>query len=139
MIYLLTAMIGIASWYGPGFEGKPTASGEFFDPSAFTAASWHHPFDTILEVRNPANDQTVLDRVNDRGPAKDLNRIIDLSEAAFNRIADLETGLIQVEIKVAENPKPIETTRRNPKRRERNSSKNPEKSSKKPLRETLSK
>lgn len=98
MNLFLTALIGIASWYGPELEGRPTASGEPFDPSEYTAASWHHPFGTILEIRNTETGKTVQVRVNDRGPARHLDRIIDLSQAGFAEIADLDKGLVEVEI-----------------------------------------
>jgi len=98
MNLFLTALIGIASWYGPELEGRPTASGELFDPSKYTAASWHHPFGTILEIRNPETEKSVQVRINDRGPARHLDRIIDLSQAAFAAIADLDQGLVEVEI-----------------------------------------
>lgn len=99
MTLILTALIGIASWYGPELEGNPTASGEPFDPGALTAACWTYPFDTLLEVTNPANGRQVIVRVNDRGPARRLDRLIDLSQASFARIADLDQGLVRVEIK----------------------------------------
>lgn len=99
MTFLLTALIGIASWYGPELEGNPTASGEPFDPQGLTAACWHYPLGTILEVTNPATDKTVVVRVNDRGPAHRLGRLIDLSQASFAEIADLDQGLVNVEVK----------------------------------------
>ncbi len=102
MIYLLSAIIGIASWYGPELEGRPTASGESFNPSAYTAASWHHPFGTRLAVTNLNTGETVEVRVNDRGPAHRLNRVIDLSQASFAQIADLDQGLVRVQIRVIE-------------------------------------
>lgn len=99
MTYILSALIGIASWYGTELEGNFTASGERFDPAALTAACWHYPLGTVLEVTNSATGQTVLVRVNDRGPAHRLGRLIDLSEASFAEIADLDQGLVQVEVK----------------------------------------
>lgn len=96
---LATIAIGIASWYGPEHAGKPTASGEPFDPSAMTAASWHHPFGTMLEVTNTTTGESVVVRVNDRGPAKRLNRLIDLSLASFSEIADPDQGLVRVKVK----------------------------------------
>jgi rare lipoprotein A len=102
MLSILTVAVGIASWYGPELEGRPTASGELFDPAALTAASWHHPFGTELEVTNPSNGKSVRVIINDRGPARRLGRIIDLSQASFAQIADLDLGLVQVEIRVAE-------------------------------------
>lgn len=99
MSYLVSALIGIASWYGPELEGNPTASGEPFDPTELTAASWHYPLGTVLEVTNSATDKKVVVRVNDRGPARRLDRVIDLSQASFAKIADLDQGLVTVEVK----------------------------------------
>jgi rare lipoprotein A len=72
---------GIASWYGPGFEGRPTASGEIFNSSQFTAAHQTLPFGTVLLVTNLQNKRQVVVRINDRGPFV-AARIIDLSKAA---------------------------------------------------------
>ena len=87
-----------ASWYGHELAGRPTASGEPFDPSALTAASWDHPFGTVLEVTAVATGRTVRVRVNDRGPARRLGRCIDLSRAAYARLAALSTGLLEVTV-----------------------------------------
>lgn len=97
---LLSAIIGIASWYGSEHEGNLTASGEPFDPSAMTAASWHYPFGTLLEVTNNATGDAVVVRVNDRGPNKRLGRLIDLSAASFEKIADPDIGLVTVTVTV---------------------------------------
>lgn len=86
----------IASWYGAEHAGKPTASGETFDPSALTAASYRFPLGTRLRVS--AGGHSVIVRVNDRGPAKRLGRDIDLSRAAFEQLADPAVGLLNVTI-----------------------------------------
>jgi rare lipoprotein A len=70
---------GKATWYGPGFVGKHTASGAIFDPRLFTAAHRTLPFGTFLRVHHGGRCAIVL--VNDRGPWI-YDRIIDLSEAA---------------------------------------------------------
>lgn len=106
MIHLLSLLVGIASWYGTEYEGRPTASGEPFDPSALTAASWHHPLGSIVEVTNPQNGKTVQVRINDRGPARNLGRLIDLSHAGFDAIADPEIGLVTVEVRRVEKTEP---------------------------------
>ncbi len=72
---------GKASWYGPGFHGRRTASGERYDMHDFTAAHRTLPFGTIVKVTNPANGKSALVRITDRGPFCG-NRIIDLSYAA---------------------------------------------------------
>ena len=72
---------GVASWYGPGFHGRKTASGERFNTNELTAAHLSLPFGTKLLVRNERNGKEVVVRVNDRGPYI-KSRIIDLSQAA---------------------------------------------------------
>ena len=89
---------GRASWYGAAFAGKPMANGQPFDPQGFTCASWDYPLGTRLWVRNKANGKTVEVTVTDRGPAKRLHRILDLSEAAFSALADPKLGVITVEV-----------------------------------------
>jgi rare lipoprotein A len=73
--------VGIASWYGPTFHGKDSASGEVFDENAMTAAHPTLPIPSLVRVTNLDNGRTVVVRVNDRGPFVD-DRIIDLSKAA---------------------------------------------------------
>jgi rare lipoprotein A (peptidoglycan hydrolase) len=85
---------GIASWYGPGFEGNATANGEIFDPQAYTAASKELPFGTWLYVSYEGRG--VIVRVNDRGPYI-RGRIIDLSAAAAQAIG-LGLGWVEIEI-----------------------------------------
>jgi len=89
---------GIASWYGPGFAGKKTANGEVFDPAAMTAAHKSIRFGTEVTVRL-VDDPTrsVVVRVNDRGPFVE-GRIIDLSQAAADRLGILRRGIAEVEI-----------------------------------------
>jgi rare lipoprotein A len=82
---------GRASWYGPGFHGKRTASGERFDMNDLTAAHRTLPFGTRVRVLNSQNGLEVVVRINDRGPhIKD--RIIDLSKAAATAIDLLQAG-----------------------------------------------
>lgn len=83
---------GRASWYGNGFQGRRTASGERFDMNALTAAHPSLPFGTQLMVRNPNNGREVIVRINDRGPHTG-GRIIDLSRAAAKTIGLLEAGV----------------------------------------------
>ena len=88
---------GVASWYGKEFEGKPTASGEIFNPDLYTAAHPNLPFGTILMVTNKQNMRQVTVRVNDRGPFV-ASRIIDLSRAAAEVLGIINTGTAQVTI-----------------------------------------
>lgn len=74
---------GIASWYGPGFAGKKTASGERFDPNKLTAAHKTLKFGTKVRVTHAGH--SVVVRINDRGPYAH-GRVIDLSRAAAERI-----------------------------------------------------
>ncbi len=98
---------GVASWYAqfsPGIR-RTTANLEIFDHDKMTCAIWDLPFNTVLEVTNLNNGKKVLVRVNDRGPAKRLwreGRVIDLTMAAFGEIEDLEKGLTEVRVRIAE-------------------------------------
>ena len=82
---------GKASYYGSGFAGRPTASGERFNPSALTAAHRTLPFGTRIKVTNASNGRSVIVRINDRGPFHD-GRVIDLSREAARRIGLIQQG-----------------------------------------------
>ncbi len=86
---------GIASYYGPGFHGNLTASGERFNSQAMTAAHRSLPFGSRVRVTNQSNGRSVVIKINDDGPHYG-NRIIDLSEGAFSKIASLGQGLARV-------------------------------------------
>lgn len=89
---------GTASWYGPRFEGKPTASGEIFYAESMTAAHPTLPFGTMVRVKNNKNNLSALVKINDRGNFED-NRIIDLSAGAARQIGlDAQTGITNVVI-----------------------------------------
>lgn len=90
---------GTASYYGPGFHGRPTANGETFDRNAMTAAHRTLPFNTIVRVTNLANGASVEVRINDRGPYSG-GRIIDMSEASGAQIGMLDSGTAQVRVEV---------------------------------------
>ncbi len=92
---------GIASWYGPGFDGKRTASGEVYDMEDMTAAHKRLPFGTRVQVHNLDNGRRTEVRINDRGPFVD-DRIIDLSMAAAREIDMLGPGTARVRISVVE-------------------------------------
>ncbi len=89
---------GVASWYGPGFDGRMTASGERYDMHALTAAHRTLPFGTVLEVRNLDNGLTTQVRINDRGPFK-KDRILDLSLTAARAIGMVGPGTARVELR----------------------------------------
>lgn len=88
---------GMASWYGDKYHGRKTASGEVFDMRALTAAHRTLPFGTRVRVTDVSSGRTVVVRINDRFPGT-KGRIIDLSKAAFARIAPLERGVITVTV-----------------------------------------
>jgi rare lipoprotein A len=88
---------GQASWYGPGFHGKKTASGEIFDQGRLTAAHKTLPLGTKAKVTNLKNGNTVEVEINDRGPYVG-DRVIDLSRAAANALGFVESGLTLVRI-----------------------------------------
>ena len=94
---------GLASWYGPGFYGKKTASGERFRIYKRTAAHRTLPFDTRVKVINLQNGRSVVVRVNDRGPFVE-GRIIDLSRAAARALGMLRDGVVEVRIEVKRYP-----------------------------------
>jgi rare lipoprotein A len=90
---------GIASWYGPGFHGKKTASGETYDMHCLTAAHNILPLNTLVRVTNLSNNKDVVVRVNDRGPFVG-ERVIDLSLAAAQQIGMVAPGTTPVRISV---------------------------------------
>lgn len=92
---------GQASWYGPGFHGRLTSSRDRFDQNEMTAAHRTLPFNTLVEVVNTENEQSVQVRINDRGPYA-RNRIIDLSKAAADEIGMLDRGHAEVELVLVE-------------------------------------
>lgn len=83
--------IGTASWYGPRFAGRPTASGERFNPSELTAAHRTLPFGSLVRVTSERTGKSIVVRINDRGPFHG-NRVIDLSEAAAEAIGLKRAG-----------------------------------------------
>ena len=92
-------VLGTASYYGPGFQGKPTASGEKFNMNAMTAAHKTLAFNTKVRVYNLDNGKSVVVKINDRGPyAK--NRIIDLSKGAAKKLGMLQTGTANVKLEI---------------------------------------
>ena len=88
---------GSASWYGPGFHGRKTASGEKFDMYELTAAHKTLPLGSRVMVRNPANGKEVVVRINDRGPYA-AGRILDLSKAAASQLGLISRGHGDVEL-----------------------------------------
>src|SRR6185295_10468495 len=88
---------GVASWYGPKFHGRSTASGERYNMNGLTAAHPTLPFGTLVGVRNTRTGRQVVVRVNDRGPFS-RNRVIDLSYAAAREVGVVGPGTASVEL-----------------------------------------
>lgn len=86
---------GVASWYGPGFHGRTTASGERYDMHQLTAAHKTLPFGTRVLVRNARSGQEVVVRINDRGPYV-AGRVIDLSKAAAQVLGIDGVGAVEL-------------------------------------------
>ena len=78
---------GLASWYMPTRPG-----------TEWQCASWDYPIGSFVKITNAANGKSVICEVGDRGPAKNLNRIIDLSKTAFAQISDKKEGVIEVTV-----------------------------------------
>lgn len=91
---------GKASWYGPNFHGRLTASGERYDMYALTAAHPTLPFNTLVWVENPDNGRSALVRINDRGPYS-ADRIIDLSREAAKKLKMRSSGIARVNLYLA--------------------------------------
>lgn len=88
---------GMASWYGRQFHGRKTASGDRFDMYAMTAAHRSLPLNCYIRVTNKNNGQSVVVKVNDRGPFHG-NRVLDLSYAAANKLGITQSGTGNVTI-----------------------------------------
>ncbi len=86
---------GLASWYGPGLQGRPTSSGERFRPRTLTAAHRSLPLGSLVEVSLPGTDKHIIVRINYRGPYN-LHRIIDLSYGAAAALGITHRGVARV-------------------------------------------
>ena len=95
----LQTKYGSASFYGPGFHGRKTASGEVFNQNALTAAHRTLPFGTKLRVTCTATGRSVVVRVNDRGPFHS-NRVIDLSLGSAKAIGMVDRGVTKVKYEI---------------------------------------
>lgn len=91
--------MGVASYYADEFHGRQTASGETYNMYELTAAHPTLPFNTIVKVKNLANDKTVTVRINDHFPST-KNRIIDLSLEAAKQIDMIRTGTTLVTLEI---------------------------------------
>ena len=95
---------GLAAFYHVAFQGRRTASGESFDHNALTAAHKTLPFGTLVRVINLRNHQSVIVRVNDRGPMQP-DRVIDVTRRAAGLLGFLQQGMTRVALEVL----PLET------------------------------
>jgi len=90
---------GQASWYGPGFYGNRTASGEVLRPGTLTAAHRTLPFGTQVRVTNMGNGRSAIVRINDRGPFHG-HRVIDLAHGAASNLGLVASGTATVKLEV---------------------------------------
>lgn len=94
-----TALLGLASWYGPGFHGRTTACGQVYDANGATIAARELRCGTVVRVTGPSG-RTVEATVTDWGPAEWTGRRFDLSAAVFNGIAGIAVGVVPVRVTV---------------------------------------
>lgn len=90
--------VGMASWYGDAFNGRPTSTGERFNMHELTAAHKTLPLPGLVEVTNLDNGRRVVVRLNDRGPFVD-GRIIDLSRGAAQELGMISQGVGRVRVR----------------------------------------
>ena len=98
---LMQVIRGAASWYGPGFYGRTTASGERLRKGTLTAAHRTLPFGTRVRVTNLNNGRSVIVRINDRGPFR-YHRVIDLAHGAAQELQMMQAGEVPVRLEVIE-------------------------------------
>ncbi|WP_343714342.1 septal ring lytic transglycosylase RlpA family protein [Inquilinus sp.] len=96
-----SVQVGDATWYGPGFHGRKTASGERFDTGLVTAAHRSLPLPSLVKVTNLDNGRTLIVKINDRGPFV-KSKIIDMSSRGAELLGFRGTGSARVKIQVLE-------------------------------------
>ena len=101
---------GVASWYGPNFDGLKTSDGDRYDMYAMTAAHKTLPLPCYVRVTNLSNGRSIVVKVNDRGPFV-ANRLIDLSYVAAAKLDMLGTGTALVEVRAITPDTPLQLTR----------------------------
>lgn len=92
------AEVGVASWYGTKFKGRKTANGSLFTGNEYTAAHRTLPLPSVVRVTNLVNSKSIDVVVNDRGPFKGSNRIIDLSQKAAKELGFENIGHTKVHV-----------------------------------------
>ena len=100
----------VASWYGPGFAGRRTTSGERFDPRRLTAAAVAVPLASAVKVENPANGRSVRVRINDCGPYVP-GRTLDLSRRAAQKIGIAHQGIARLQVTAIKIPRNADADR----------------------------
>jgi rare lipoprotein A len=98
---------GLASWYGPGFHGEETASGEIFDQREMVAAHRTLPLGSVIRITNLENGRRVTLRVIDRGPyGRNFRKgtIVDVSRGAARRLRFVRDGLVRIKLEVMRLP-----------------------------------
>ena len=96
----LETQVGTAAYYSDKLAGRKTASGQPYDPRAFTAAHRKLPFDTVVRVVRLDDGRHVYVRITDRGPFGERRRIVDLSKIAAERLDMLRSGVVDVRLEV---------------------------------------
>ena len=99
----LRSWVGVASWYGPRFQGRQTSSGEIYDMYALTAAHKTLPLGSLVRLVDPQTHRGVVVRINDRGPFLD-GREIDVSYGAARSLGFDHRGLARLRIELLEVP-----------------------------------
>ena len=98
---------GLASWYGPPYHNRKAASGEVFNTHALTAAHKTLPMNSVVRVTNEKTNESVIVRINDRGPFVG-DRVIDLSLAAAKKVSVWRAGVAKVKLEVLSAPAPLD-------------------------------
>lgn len=109
---------GLVSWYGPGFHGRKTASGERFDMLAATAAHRKWPLGSLVRVTNERTKRSIIVRINDRGPYHG-KRILDVSKAVATQLGFIHQGsaallLERLKVKAGDEASTIEIAAQQP-------------------------
>ena len=94
---------GAASWYGPTFQGRTTASGELYDMTALTAAHPSLPFGSMVRLVNPRTGRSAVVRINDRGPFAP-GRDIDVSYQVAERLRIIDRGVVRLRMELLQLP-----------------------------------
>lgn len=98
-----TEYVSYATWYGAKYHLKKTSSGEIFHKDSLTAAHRTLKYNTLVEVTNPETNESVIVRINDRGPFGNAKYDIDLSEEAARKLSFVKKGVQKVVIKILSN------------------------------------